>query len=74
MCPIDYRTCCRKEAWIRCKVMGISRAVEKFGVDRYRKNALKVCDCIPHTQLLWQTLDVSVLHHSHMSPRLGLAR
>ena len=56
MCPIDCRTCCRKEAWIRCKVMGISRAVEKFGVDRYRKNALKVCDCIPSYTAagLWQ--------------------
>lgn len=40
---LSPRTCCKKEAWIRCKVMGISRAVEKFGLERYRKNAMKVC-------------------------------
>lgn len=34
-------TSCRKEAWVRCKVRGISRAVERFGVERYRKNAEK---------------------------------
>ena len=40
--PLSTRTKCKKEAWIRCKVRGISLAVEKFGVDRYRKNAEKV--------------------------------
>ena len=28
---------------MRCKVRGISLAVEKFEVERYRKNADKVC-------------------------------
>ncbi len=36
------RTCCKKQAWIRCKVTGVSKFVEKFGLDRYKKNASKV--------------------------------
>ena len=39
---LSYRTCCLKQAWVKCKVRGLSRAVEKFSVDRYRKNAHKV--------------------------------
>lgn len=37
-----FRTCCKKQAWIRCRVTGFSRFVEKFGVERYRKNTAKV--------------------------------
>ncbi|XP_064389039.1 PRELI domain-containing protein 1, mitochondrial-like [Halichondria panicea] len=41
-CPEDNSwTCCRKQAWIRSGLMGLSRAVEKFGVERYKKNAKK---------------------------------
>ena len=36
------RTCCKKQAWIKCSVKGLSRAVEKFGIERYRKNSKKV--------------------------------
>ena len=35
-------TCCSKKVWIKCSVRGLSRAVERFGVERYRKNARKV--------------------------------
>ena len=38
-----YRTCCKKDAWIKCGVFGISRAVEKFGFERYKRNVGKVC-------------------------------
>ena len=34
-------TCCEKQAWIKCGVRGFSRAVEKFGADRYKGNAHK---------------------------------
>jgi len=34
-------TCCRKQAWIKCGVAGLSFAVERFGVERYKKNAKK---------------------------------
>lgn len=43
VCPENKEwTCCKKCAWIKCGVRGLSRAVEKFGVERYRKNAKKV--------------------------------
>ena len=37
-----FRTCCKRQAWIKCGVAGISRAVEKFGAERFKKNAIKV--------------------------------
>ena len=36
------RTCCKKEA-IKCSVRGVGRPVEKYGVERYKKNSKKVC-------------------------------
>ena len=30
---------------MKCNIFGISKAVEKFGVDRYKKNAKKVLLC-----------------------------
>lgn len=38
----SVRTCCIKQAWVKCNVFGISKPVEKFGVERYKKNAKKV--------------------------------
>ena len=37
------RTCCKKEAWIKCSVRSVGRPVEKYGVERYKKNSKKVC-------------------------------
>ncbi|XP_003386026.1 PREDICTED: PRELI domain-containing protein 1, mitochondrial-like [Amphimedon queenslandica] len=34
-------TSCFKEAWIQCKVYGLSRVVEKLSMERYKSNARK---------------------------------
>lgn len=36
------RTICEKQSWISSDVYGFSRAIEAFGVERYKKNAKKV--------------------------------
>ena len=36
------RTSCQKEAWISCDVFGFARAIEKYGIESYKLNAVKV--------------------------------
>ena len=37
-----YRTNCVKEVWFKSSVIGVSRAIEKFCAEQYKKNASKV--------------------------------
>ena len=39
------RITCKKQSWITSNVFGFSRAVERFGVERYKLNASKVSKC-----------------------------
>jgi hypothetical protein len=42
--PINSNwTCCLKQVWIQCGVYGVSKVVEKLGIERYKSNARKVC-------------------------------
>ena len=37
-----HRTHCIKEVWFKSSVMGVSRAIERFCAEQYKKNASKV--------------------------------
>ena len=39
----NIRTHCIKEVWFKSSVMGVSRAIERFCAEQYKKNASKVC-------------------------------
>ncbi len=62
------RTCCRKEAWIKCGVHGVGRPAEKFGLERYKRNSKKVIHfMIPiefagDSPLGWKIIIVNILN------------
>ena len=37
-----FRTECQKDAWISSNVFGFARAIESFGIERYKRNIDKV--------------------------------
>lgn len=37
-----YRTHCIKEVWFKSGLPGVSRAIELYSADRYKRNAAKV--------------------------------
>ena len=39
---VIYRTHCIKEVWFKSNVIGVSRAIERFCAEQYKKNASKV--------------------------------
>ncbi|XP_028393386.1 PRELI domain-containing protein 1, mitochondrial-like [Dendronephthya gigantea] len=42
VCPNNKNwTECRKDAWISSNVFGLARAIESFGIERYKKNIVK---------------------------------
>ena len=37
------RVTCQKQSWVSSSVFGFSRAIERFGIERYKLNTSKVC-------------------------------
>jgi hypothetical protein len=40
------RTTCEKQSWVSSDVYGFARAIEAFGLERYKKNSKKVIQAV----------------------------
>jgi len=48
-----FRILCKKHSWVTSGVFGFARAIERFGVERYKLNSAKVQWTTPALNLLF---------------------